>query len=98
MRWRGGRRSENVDDLRGVRVPGVGLRLGLGGLFSVLAIGWLMGADPLTLLQIVGSGIQTTQVPDVSYQGPDGAPPQAGPPDELADFVSVVLADTEDTW
>src|SRR5262245_2043745 len=98
MRWRGGRRSENVDDLRGARVPRGGVRLGLGGLVAVLAIGWLLGADPLTLLQIVGSGIQTTEVPDVSYPGPEGAPPQAEPPDELADFVSVVLADTEDTW
>ncbi len=95
MHWRGGRCSENVDDLRGRRG---GVRLGLGGLFAVLVIGWLLGADPLTLLQIVGSGTQTTQVRDVSYPAPEGMPPQAGPPDELGDFVSVVLADTEDTW
>ena len=29
MRWRQGRRSENVDDLRGSRVQGGGLRLGV---------------------------------------------------------------------
>ena len=97
MRWREGRRSENVDDLRGARVPRGGLRLGMGGLLAVVAIGWLLGADPLTLLRVVGSGISTTQVPDVAYPEP-GEPPRAGPPDELADFVSVVLADPEDTW
>src|SRR5262245_41819041 len=98
MRWRTGRRSENVDDLRGVRAPRGGLRLGMGSLLAVVLIGWLLGADPLTLLRIVGSSIQTTEVPDVSYEVPGGPPAQGGPPDELSDFVSVVLADTEDTW
>src|SRR5215510_5393509 len=98
MRWRTGRRSDNVDDLRGARVPRGGLRLGMGGLFAVVVIGWLLGADPLTLLRIVGSGIQTTELSDVEYPAPGGPPGQGGPPDELADFVSVVLADTEDTW
>jgi predicted metalloprotease len=98
MRWRAGRRSENVDDLRGARMPRGGVPLGMGGLLAVVAIGWLLGADPLTLLRIVGSGIQTTQVPEVAYPAPGGASAPGGPPDELADFVSVVLADTEDTW
>jgi predicted metalloprotease len=97
MRWRTGRRSENVDDLRGARMPRGGVRLGMGGLLAVVLIGWLLGADPLTLLRIVGSGIQTTEVPDVAYPAPGPSAP-GGPPDELADFVSVVLADTEDTW
>jgi predicted metalloprotease len=96
MRWRQGRRSQNVDDRRGARVPGGGLRLGLGGLVGILLVGWLLGADPLTLLQLLGGGAQTVQLPE-TLPGPGraGAP---GPPDELADFVSVVLADTEDTW
>jgi predicted metalloprotease len=55
----------------------------------------------MTLLSILtggGNGAVTTQVPDASY-GP-GAPTQqsGGPEDEAADFVSVVLGDTEDTW
>jgi hypothetical protein len=96
MRWRQGRRSDNVDDRRGARVPGGGLRVGLGGLVGILLVGWLLGADPLTLLQVLGDGVQTVQVPEpLPGPGRSGAP---GPRDELADFVSVVLADTEDTW
>lgn len=49
-----------------------------------------MGVDPTPLLQ--------TQV-GTSVQSPGAAPSQgAGAQDELADFVSVVLGDTEDTW
>ena len=97
MRWRDGRRSDNVEDRRGVGLPGGGLRLGGGGLVVVLLGAWLLGLNPLTVLSLVaGSG--TLQLPDA------GAPPETGPgrgaagADEAADFVSVVLADTEDTW
>jgi len=96
MRWRQGRRSENVDDRRGARVPGGGLRLGLGGLVGVLLVGWLLGADPLVLLQLLGGASQSVQVP-TQLPGPGGTGASA-PGDELADFVSVILADTEDTW
>jgi len=99
MRWREGRRSENVEDRRSVRAPGGGIRLGVGGLVGIVLVGWLLGADPFSLLQILGGGIQSVQVPETLPAGGDangaGAP---GPSDELADFVSVVLADTEDTW
>ncbi len=107
MRWRQGRRSQNVEDRRGARRPlGAGgarggMRLGGGGLILMLLVLWLFGADPMTLLSILAGGSDgavTTQVPDASY-GP-GAPTQqrGGPDDEAADFVSVVLGDTEDTW
>jgi len=96
MRWRQGRRSENVDDRRGSRVPGGGLRLGLGGLVGVLLVGWLLGADPLVLLQLLGGASQSVQVP-TQLPGPGGTG-ASEPGDELADFVSVILADTEDTW
>src|SRR5262245_26424068 len=75
-----------------------GMRLGLGGLFAVVVVGWLLGADPIALLQLLAGGVQSAEVqaplPDAG-QGGGGAP---GPPDELADFVSVVLGDTEDAW
>jgi predicted metalloprotease len=97
MRWREGRRSENVEDLRGARVPGGGMRLGLGGLFAVVVVGWLLGADPIALLQMLAGGVQTV---DVREPYPDAGQGAGAPraPDEAADFVSVVLADTEDTW
>jgi hypothetical protein len=99
MRWREGRRSENVEDVRGAGGGrgGGGLRLGGGALVVLLVGAWLFGADPMTLLSILvdGGGGSSIQVPDASMQG--GAPAPAGN-DEGAHFVSVVLADTEDTW
>ncbi len=101
MRWREGRRSENVEDVRGAgggfRRGGGGLRLGGGGLILLLVGAWLFGADPMTLLSILvdGGGGSSMQVPDASMEG--GAPAPAAS-DEGAQFVSVVLADTEDTW
>lgn len=102
MRWREGRRSENVEDVRGAGSGfgagrgGGGLRLGGGALVLLLVGAWLFGADPMTLLSIlVDGGGSSIQVPDASMEG--GAPAPVGD-DEGAHFVSVVLADTEDTW
>jgi hypothetical protein len=95
MRWERGRRSENVEDRRGVRVTrGLGARgLGGGGLgVLVLAlVAMYFGVDPGVLLQ----GIPTGEAPvsEGSVQGP-----RSPEEDRLAEFVSVVLADTEDTW
>ena len=104
MRWREGRRSENVEDRRGqggggrMRLPmgGGGFRLGGGTLILMLLGAWLLGINPLSLLQMLAGGAETMQVPDTSYVE-EGAPPPAAD-DEGAQFVSVVLADTEDTW
>ena len=46
------------------------------------------------LLQLLGGATQSVQVPT---RLPGGAG-ESAPDDELADFVSVILADTEDTW
>lgn len=102
MRWERGRRSENVEDVRGQRAPlgGGGMRIGLGGLVIVLVAGYFLGIDPLTLL----GGLQGGGMPAPGSEYTDGydpgAPPAPGaePQDELGQFVSVVLADTEDTW
>lgn len=85
MRWQMGRRSSNVEDRRGgSRVP---IAAGGGGIGVILIaiVAMLLGVDPSFILE----GGQTTNVP--TQPGP-------GQSDELADFVSVVLADTEDTW
>jgi hypothetical protein len=102
MRWRGGRRSENVEDRRGARVPlgGGGIRLGGGAIVLLLAL-MLFGVDPRVLLQLLaagGGGEAGVEVPETG--GPFGSAPApgGGPDDELAELVSVVLADTEDTW
>jgi predicted metalloprotease len=92
MRWRGLRRSSNVDDLRGMRMrrPGVPLRFGggRGGLavIVVLAIAYFIGGpDALNLL--VGGSTGT-------------GPPTQGAPidDEASEFVGRILGSTEDEW
>jgi predicted metalloprotease len=86
VRWGGGRRSTNVEDRRGLSPVHVGG--GLGTIVLVL-LAWYFGIDPTPLLQ----QMQTDQV-DQQQTGP--APDLKNDP--LADFVSVILADTEDTW
>lgn len=89
MRWRGGRRSSNIEDRRG-RPLGIGVfKGGIGTVVLALALGYFLGIDPAILLQL-----QQGMAPPSS-----NAPYHATPEEqELAEFVSVVLADTEDTW
>ena len=100
MRWQGRRESTEVEDRRGSGAGGRGLKLGggLGGgaILVVIVISLLTGQNPLELLGSLDSG---PAIPREEV-GPDtGVPGQARPAsDEAARFVSVVLADTEDTW
>jgi len=89
MRWEGGRRSENVEDRRGMRGGPLG-GVGLIGVLVAVGLAWLLGADPRQILQL----FTETQVGE---QGPAPQTP-GGSMDPQAEFVSVVLADTEDTW
>jgi predicted metalloprotease len=113
MLWRGGRRSDNIEDRRGEgftpgggggRFPIGGRAGGIGGLglIALVLIGLFFGIDPSALLQ-GGGGAPSTYVPSPQEQarGTPGAPsPRQGPAvgDEAGQFVAVVLADTEDTW
>jgi len=93
MRWEGNRQSENVEDRRGMRGP-VMAGGGLMTLVLVLVV-WLLGGDPMALLQ------QLPQGPPPGQGGPlDPGGPGAGAAidDKQKEFVSVVLADTEDVW
>jgi hypothetical protein len=87
MRWRGGRRSSNVEDRRGRRTGGVPVKGGLGLVIVVLAAAYF-GVDPAIILN---QALQTGGGPAGDYR------PSAAE-QELADFTAVVLADTEDTW
>ena len=91
MKWQGGRRSSNVEDRRGRKVAGKGIKLGGWGLVAVLGIGWMMGVNPLQMLNMLGE-METASVPTTQSSQPV---PQN---DKQAQFVSVVLADTEDVW
>ena len=63
---------------------------GIGMLLLVLAVSCITGTNPLALLQIVEQAPPEQQTPTV----PTGAPTN----DPAAEFVAVVLADTEETW
>jgi len=86
MKWTGRRQSGNVEDRRGRggrMIVGGGL-----GTIVVLVVALLFGADPRELLNLA----PTTQV-----ESGTGAPVDAHA-EEMKQFVSVVLADTEDIW
>jgi len=87
MRWTMGRRSDNVEDRRGSGVPLVAGG-GIGTIVLVL-VALYFGIDPSVVLQ--GS-----PPPPATQQQAPAASSRGG--DEIRDFVSVVLADTEDTW
>ena len=91
MRWTG-RRSTNIEDRRGGgRGVPVAVGGGLGTIVIILAA-LFFGIDPSVILQ-TGPSAPVTEAPGPSSPG------QAQPgQDEVRDFVSVVLADTEDTW
>lgn len=93
MRWNGQRESPNIEDRRGMGAARSGAGLGLGGLVLVLAVSYLTGTNPLTLLNLL-NGVHEITVP----QEPDRSLPTGAPRDELGRFAAIVLADTEDTW
>jgi predicted metalloprotease len=92
MRWQGNRQSENVEDVRGAGGGGGfhlgGGSIGLGTVAIAVVAGWLFGINPLTILGLMSGG--TTQEAPVAQKPPAD--------DEMARFVSTVLADTEDVW
>ncbi|MDX2231881.1 MAG: neutral zinc metallopeptidase [Leptolyngbyaceae cyanobacterium bins.349] len=88
MRWEFGRRSGNVEDRRGGgRMAGPVVGGGIGTILLALVVTFL-GGDPGAILEQGGTGNNATNQP--AAQQPAN--------DEGAQFVSVVLADTEDTW
>ena len=86
MLWKGRRQSANVEDRRG-RSPKVMVGGGIGTIVVILAI-YFLGGDPTQLLNNVQIEDSQTIAP---YQG-------TAEENELSQFVSVVLADTEDVW
>lgn len=99
MKWQGRRKSTNINDQRG-RTSGGGRRvamgggsLGLAGIIIYLLVSLLGGGN---LGDIFGGipGDTTEAFPQqrqVSYQ-------QTSQEKQLFDYLSVVLADIEDTW
>lgn len=90
MRWEFGRRSTNVEDRRGSRISAPVVGGGIGAIILSVIV-TLLGGDPSVLWE------QQEAPSDRPY--PESPQTQrSAASDRMADFVSVVLADTEDTW
>lgn len=90
MRWEFGRRSTNVEDRRGRSVSAPIVGGGIGAVILSLIVA-LLGGDPSVILEQVNPSSDRA-----STESNETTPSPAS--DQMADFVSVVLADTEDTW
>jgi uncharacterized protein len=88
MLWKGRRQSDNVDDRRGM--SGGKMAAGGGALgIIILLINFLMSDGDLSKLQM--------QLPQ-DQQAVSLSPEEQAADDERAEFVKVVLAETEDVW
>jgi len=89
MLWKGRRQSDNFED----RGSGGGRRIAsIGGFGTIIivAIVWLLGGNPMEVLQMLQSGTTTEQQSSEVQKNPHEV--------ELVQFSRVVLADTEDVW
>jgi len=86
MRWQGRRGSGNIEDRRGMRI-GLPLGGGIGGIVLLLVMSALTGTNPLDLIGTAPESLDQT----IGTTGAREDDPQE-------QFVSVVLADTEETW
>jgi len=88
MRWRGERQSTNIEDRRGIGGGKIAVGGGLGTIV-ILILALLFGADPRQLLE---------QAPSEPSSGVQSSRPANLEEDNLKQFVSVVLAKSEDVW
>ena len=88
MRWKGRKESSNVEDRRGISPKGKGIIGGGIGTIAIALVVLLLGGDPTAILQNVQSTDQST---GSNYT-------ETAEDKELAQFVSVVLAETENVW
>ncbi|HEU5053586.1 MAG TPA: neutral zinc metallopeptidase [Hanamia sp.] len=86
MQWQGRRESSNVEDRRGITGGGMAIGGGVIGIIFILAKFLLGGGDLNDLQQLV-----PPQQQEMSQE-------QQAAEDKEAEFVKVVLADTEDVW
>lgn len=95
MRWSPGGRSDNLEDRRGasggggMRGPGGGMRIGLGGMVVLLVLSLVFKRDLITPL--TGGGL-----PSASSSAT--APVQDPQEEQMVQFVSFVLDTTQATW
>lgn len=90
MKWRNRRRSSNLDDRRGQRMK-PGAKFSIGGIIMALIAIFVFKQDPMQVVSGVIGGQSSSSVQETNYKA-------SAEEQEIYDFVSVVLADTEDTW
>ena len=91
MDVKGRRKSSNVEDRRGMSAGKVGGGLGGVGIIIAIIFTLLNGGDAGDVLNEVTKGITQNGQTTENYE-------PTAEEQELAEFVSVVLADTEDVW
>ena len=89
MRWERGRRSDNIEDRRGMGVGKKGLAGGGIGAIVLTLVAMYFGVDPSVLLN------QADNLSPTQTEQPTAFSPEE---ERLKEFISVVLADTEDVW
>lgn len=89
MRWERGRRSDNIEDRRGMRVSGRRLAGGGIGAIVLALVAMYFGVDPSVILNQAGNLAPTQQEQPATFSPEE---------ERLKDFMSVVLGDTEDVW
>ena len=86
------RASDNVEDRRGMGIGPIGGGIGIGGVVIAI-VATLMGYDPRDVLNVVNQ-VESQQAPQAQTQ----QAPRGAPKDPMGQFVSKVLASTEDVW
>jgi predicted metalloprotease len=89
MLWQGREGSSNVDDRRGISGGGLVAGGGIIGVIILLLKVFLGDGDPSQIPQVLQQSTQQQQ---------QMSPEQKAADDKRADFVKVVLKDTEDIW
>lgn len=85
MKWQGRRGSDNIEDRRGMSTGTKVVGGGIGTLVIVLIV-MLLGGDPQSVIEQMDPGVSAGP-----YESSEAE-------DQMAQFVSVVLADVEDVW
>ncbi len=85
MKWQGRQGSSNVEDRRGMSRGKMAVGGGIGTVVIAIIV-LLLGGDPSQLIDTMQSGTETEQFQSTAEE------------DQMAQFVSVVLKDTETVW
>lgn len=93
MRWQGRRQSSNIDDRRASSITKRGIQFGGGGVIILVLFGVITGKSPGEIL-----GMVTNSAGGGGQQQASESRELTDEEREMGDFVSVILANTEDTF